>query len=250
MKDNFAAVLPLVLKHEGGYVNHPRDPGGETNKGITWRTYAAWRRSQGLPEQSVRHITNEEVRAIYKAQYWDAVRGDDLPSGLDYAVFDFAVNSGPSRAAKFLQRQIGVPQDGVIGSHTLSAIPADALPVIRSLCDARLAWLRTLKTWGTFGRGWTARVQDVKEIATGMVPREVSEAPGKAVEPVRASPAQSTTMQAGTVQAVTAVSGGVSAVAALDGTAQIVALVVCGVVLLAAAWIMRERLAKWAEGVR
>lgn len=250
MRDTFASVLPLVLKHEGGYVNHPNDPGGETNKGITWRTYAAWRRSQGLPEQSVRHITDSEVRAIYKAQYWDAVRGDDLPAGLDYAVFDFAVNSGPARAAKFLQRQIGVPQDGVIGSHTLSAIPADTIGLVRSLCDARLAWLRTLRHWGTFGRGWTARVLDVKEVAAGMVTRDFAEAPGKAVEPERTSPAQSTTVQAGTVQAVTAVSGGVSAVAALDGTAQIVALVVCGVVLLAAVWIMRERLAKWAEGVR
>lgn len=194
MEANFASSLARVLVHEGGYVNHPADPGGETNKGITYRVYNAWRRGRGLPIQSVRHITDDEVAAIYKAQYWDAIRGDDLPSGVDYCVFDFAVNSGPSRAAKFLQGAVGVSQDGAIGNLTLDAVrKRDAGMICVAVCDARLAWLKRLKTWGTFGKGWGRRVADVKAVSVGMTggaPKPVSFAdfadesiPGKATGP-------------------------------------------------------------------
>lgn len=186
MKQNFESALAAVLVHEGGYVNHPKDPGGATNKGVTWRTYNAWRKRQNLPERNVREITDREVAAIYRAQYWNAVRGDDLPSGVDYAVFDFAVNSGPARAAQFLQRIVGVTADGVIGELTVAAgRKADPAKVITALCDNRLAWLKRLKTWSTFGRGWERRVVEVKTAALALARGAQSHAaatvaPGKA----------------------------------------------------------------------
>lgn len=166
---NFEPSLARVLVHEGGYVNHPEDPGGATMKGVTQAVYNRWRQRQGLGTQSVRNITDGELRAIYKVQYWDAIRGDDLPEGLDYVAFDFAVNSGASRPAKFLQRMVGVPVDGVIGEITLAAIrKRSTAELVAALCDQRLAWLRTLRTWKTFGKGWENRVVDAKAAGLAM----------------------------------------------------------------------------------
>lgn len=162
MKENFSLALPLVLAHEGGYSNHPKDPGGPTNKGITQRVYDAWRRGKSLPTQSVKAIAQSEVEAIYRAQYWNAVRGDDLPAGLDYAVFDYAVNSGPSRAARDLQKQLGVTADSVIGAITLDAADAamrlDEEHAIAAYCEERLDFDKSLSTWPTFGKGWNRRI--------------------------------------------------------------------------------------------
>ena len=158
-----------MLKHEGGYVNHPDDPGGATNMGVTQASYNAWRRRQKRAVRSVRHIDAAELRAIYRHEYWDKVRGDDLPEGVDYAVFDFAVNSGPRRAARFLQRVVCVEDDGAVGPLTLTAVagrrPED---VVADLCAARLAWLKRLKHWPTFGRGWSRRVVEVQRNALEM----------------------------------------------------------------------------------
>lgn len=174
----FEECLPLVLVHEGGYVNHPKDPGGATNKGITQRTYDAWCKRQGYPHASVKNITDAEVAAIYKAQYWDKVSADDLPVGVDYAVFDYAVNSGPARSAKFLQRSLGVSDDGIIGAQTLAAAQdADPNRVISEVCDNRLAWLKRLKHWPTFGKGWTRRVEEVKRTSLSMASKQSYEAP-------------------------------------------------------------------------
>ena len=165
MKQNFQKSLARVLKHEGGYVNHPRDPGGATNKGITQAVYNAYRKLNKKSLESVRFISDTDVRQIYKRQYWDKVSGDKLPPGLDYAVFDYAVNSGVSRAVKYLQAQLGVAQDGVIGLMTLNAIgkQTDGLTVlvefIRTYCENRVSFLRRLKTFTTFGKGWLRRVQ-------------------------------------------------------------------------------------------
>lgn len=189
MESNFAAALPLVLAHEGGYVNHPKDPGGATNKGVTQRTYDAYRGRMGQARQSVRHITASEVSEIYRGQYWDKIAADDMPAGLDYALFDFAVNSGPARAAQFLQRIVGVDDDGIIGAQTIAAVKSkDTASVIAALCANRLAWLKRLSTFSTFGRGWTRRVNEVKATALGMVGEKPAviptaapaEAPGKA----------------------------------------------------------------------
>lgn len=160
MKENFDLCHPWVLAHEGGYVNHPKDPGGATNQGITTATYRAYLKRKGLPMTDVRNLTPEQRDEIYRTQYWDKVMGDDLPDGIDYAIYDFAVNSGPGRAVKFIQRIVGVKEDGVMGLQTLAAIRGvnDRRDLIIRLCEERFRWLKRLKTWGTFGKGWTRRV--------------------------------------------------------------------------------------------
>lgn len=167
MHTNFERCLELVLVHEGGFVNHPKDPGGATNFGVTQKVYDAYRKTRARPYQSVKFITADETKAIYKFQYWDRIQGDMLPRGLDYAVFDFAVNSGVGRASKYLQACIGAKQDGVIGAMTISAIGKPA-NVINALCDRRMSFLRNLGTFLTFGKGWTRRVTEVRKHALEM----------------------------------------------------------------------------------
>jgi len=159
-KSNFNICTEWALIHEGGYVNHPKDPGGATNKGVIQRTYNGFRDLKKLARQSVRHITMDEVMEIYKSQYWDLVQGDLLPAGLDYAVYDFSINSGPSRAVRFLQEILGVKVDGVMGNATLGAVRKrnDINGLIQELCLKRWNWMKRLKTFSTFGKGWTRRV--------------------------------------------------------------------------------------------
>jgi len=159
MKENYPQALKQVLKYEGGYVDHPKDPGGPTNKGVTQAVYDSWRKTQNLPTQSVRNINDSEVAAIYKNLYWDRISGDLLPSGVDFAVFDFAVNSGVSRAAKTLQSIVGVTQDGQIGPATIQSTKTY---VAMSVTNKRLAFMQSLSIWSTFGKGWSARIADVK----------------------------------------------------------------------------------------
>ena len=188
MKQNYLIIQPWILAYEGGFVNHPKDPGGATNQGITQRTYDAYRRRIGHATQSVRMIDNVERDTIYRVQYWDAIRGDDLPIGVDAAVYDFAVNSGPSRAAKFLQRIVGVKQDGVIGLQTLDALARmDSTQVIGRLCADRMAFLRGLPAWVTFGTGWTRRVMGnadgAQDSDTGIIDRATRLARGSSLIP-------------------------------------------------------------------
>jgi lysozyme family protein len=169
MKSNFRKSLDAVLKHEGGYSNHPRDPGGATMKGVTQRVYDAWRKNNGKPVQSVRGIAQEEIEAIYYQQYWLMVRGDQLPSGLDYAVFDFAVNSGPGKAIRELQRVLGIIQDGIPGNVTIqTAFSGDTRKIINDLCDRRMLFLQSLSTFDAFGKGWISRVSGVRSMALAM----------------------------------------------------------------------------------
>lgn len=171
---NFPAALKHVLVHEGGYVNHPADPGGATNKGVTYRVYDAYRTRKNLPRQSVRNISDDEVQEIYRLQYWNAIRGDALPRGVDYVVFDGAVNSGPFQSVKWLQAALGCKVDGNMGEATMLAIEAcsDHKRLIADICARRMAFLRNLNTWGSFGTGWTRRVSGVKAVGTGMVMQE------------------------------------------------------------------------------
>lgn len=170
MRHSFALALAGVLAHEGGYVNHPRDPGGATNRGVTQTVYDDWRVASGLTERSVRDITDAEVMAIYKKLYWDKVKGDEMPAGVDYAVFDLAVNSGASRAARFLQDALVVVADGKIGPATLSAArSADPRALVDKICDRRMAFLKGLAIFDTFGKGWSRRVEDVRAKAKAMV---------------------------------------------------------------------------------
>lgn len=186
MKSNYVIVQPWILAYEGGYVNHPKDPGGATNQGITQKTYDAFRRRVGKPTRSVKQLEAVERDTIYRQQYWDVIRGDDLPSGVDAAVYDFAVNSGPSRAASYLQAVVGVKQDGVIGLQTLDAVDKmDAVIVIDKLCAARFSFLQRLKHWPTFKVGWTRRVignyAGAQENDTGILDRATKLAQGQKV---------------------------------------------------------------------
>lgn len=161
---NFDRSLAYVLKEEGGYSNDPRDPGGATNFGIIQRVYDDYRKRLGLPARAVKLIDESEVKAIYQASYWSLAKCDLLPDGVDYVVFDGAVNSGVGQSAKWLQRALGVKADGIIGPATIAA--AEAYPdhdeLVDKICDARMAFLKALKTFATFGKGWSARVSRVR----------------------------------------------------------------------------------------
>ena len=166
MNSNFEAALAHVLKSEGGYVNNPADPGGMTNLGCT---KAVWEEFVGHPvsEADMRGLTPADVAPLYKRKYWDKVSGDLLPSGLDYAVFDAAINSGPGRAAKWLQEIAGVAADGAIGPATLTAVNAKPVQdMIAQYNDKRLQFLESLPTWATFGKGWGTRVASVQSSAS------------------------------------------------------------------------------------
>lgn len=171
MKENFEASLADLTspKDEGGYVNNPRDPGGATNFGVTQATYDKWRQARGLLKQSVHDVTPEEVAAIYHGSYWAPAYCDSLPAGVDFCVFDFAVNSGVYRAVFTLQRAVGALQDGQVGPKTLAAVAAKpAADVIDAVCDARLRFLEGLQNFSVFGDGWTNRVEYVRTTAKQM----------------------------------------------------------------------------------
>lgn len=168
MKENWGAALAAVLHHEGGFVNHPLDPGGITNLGCTKATWEKWC-GRPVTEAEMRALSPADVSPLYKEKYWDKVKGDELPAGVDYVVFDTAINSGPGRAAKLLQETIGTTPDGAIGPLTLRAVAA--VPVadaINTFQDRRLAYLQTLPTWSTFGRGWARRVEEGRALALQM----------------------------------------------------------------------------------
>lgn len=166
MMGEFDRALAKVLVHEGGYVNHPKDPGGATNQGITQRVYDDYRKTMGIKSQPVSMLTNAERDSIYRARYWALIKGDSLPVGVAYVVFDGAVNSGVSQSVKWLQRALGVPADGVIGPQTINAARAHENHdwLVRKICDLRMAFLRALKTFSTFGKGWTRRVDGVRAV--------------------------------------------------------------------------------------
>lgn len=185
MDRNFAKSLSLVLVHEGGWSDHPKDPGGATMRGVTLANFRRYVKPNATKDD-LRRITDAQVATVYRRFYWDAVLGAELPDGIDYAVFDFAVNSGPARAAKYLQAVVGVTQDGKIGPATLSAVKSKgATKVINELCDKRMAFLKGLKTWGTFGKGWSRRVENVRVDALKMASQTK---PGASVAASRPDP--------------------------------------------------------------
>lgn len=166
---NFEKCLEIILHHEGGYVNHPKDPGGETNLGVTKRVYEEWGGTKDMKD-----LTVEDVAPIYKKGYWDKMKGDDLPGGLDLCVFDFGVNAGPGRSAKYLQTMIGTVADGGIGPNTLAKVAeyVDAHGIestIENFQAERQKYYESLSTFDTFGRGWTRRVDETTELAKKLV---------------------------------------------------------------------------------
>lgn len=169
MKQNFDKCLEMLLHHEGGFVNHPKDPGGMTNLGVTKAVYDAWTGKESS-EAEMRALTPADVAPIYRKNYWDKVRGDDLPSGVDWCAFDWAVNSGSKRPAKAIQKSVGAKQDGAIGPMTLQAV-ANEEPdkIIEAVYHTRQRFYERLSTFETFGRGWTRRNKETLEAALEMM---------------------------------------------------------------------------------
>ena len=167
--ENWQKCLETILHHEGGYVNHPKDPGGETNLGVTKRVYEDWGGTKDMKD-----LTVEDVAPIYKKNYWDRVKGDHLPAGLDLCVFDFGVNAGTGRAAKYLQKMIGTTPDGGIGPATIQKLKeyVDDQGVehtIKLYQMGRQKYYESLSTFSTFGRGWTRRVEETTALALKMI---------------------------------------------------------------------------------
>lgn len=169
MKENFNEALKAILKHKGGYVNHPKDPGGRTNLGVTQKVWEEW---VGHPvgEKEMRALTPDTVAPMYKKKYWDAVKADELPTGLDYLMFDFAINAGPGRAAKTMQKAIGTTPDGAIGPKTMAALKAaDPTDLIAKFSMEKELFYKALPTFATFGKGWLRRVDEAKSHAVTML---------------------------------------------------------------------------------
>ena len=169
MQSNYDKCLKAILHHEGGYVNHPKDPGGETNLGVTKRVYEEHGGTKDMKE-----LTVEDVAPIYKKGYWDKMKGDDLPGGLDLCVFDFGVNAGPGRAAKFLQQMIGTTVDGGIGPNTLAKVEEyirenGEHESVKKYQEMRQKYYEQLSTFDTFGKGWTRRVEETTKLALDII---------------------------------------------------------------------------------
>ncbi len=169
MQKNYDKCLETILHHEGGYVNHPKDPGGETNLGATKRVYEEWGGTKDMKDLQV-----SDVAPIYKKNYWDKMKGDDLPGGLDLCVFDFGVNAGPGRAAKYLQKMIGTVVDGGIGPNTLAKLDSyvkehTIQETIEKYQSMRQEYYESLSTFSTFGKGWTRRVEETTTLAHKLI---------------------------------------------------------------------------------
>ncbi len=165
---DYAPSLRELLGHEGGYDNDPDDPGGPTNYGITIYDARRYWKANATAED-VRNLPIEVAKEIYRTKYWAAMRCDELPAGVDYAVFDYGVNSGIARSAKVLQRFVGVEADGQIGSGTVAAaLRAAPYTLIDQICDERLSFLKSLRTWSKYGGGWSRRVREVRTLAHKM----------------------------------------------------------------------------------
>ena len=168
VRENFEIALALVFDSEGGWSDHPKDRGGKTNFGITAKTWRAWAKLHG-DDRPLSKITREDAARIYREDYAAPIRFDSLPSGLDYALLDFAINSGVGTAVTELQGCLGVSQDGIMGSQTLAAVRAkSAVDLVHCLCEARRKYVRKLDTWGTFGKGWLRRIAKVEQNAAQM----------------------------------------------------------------------------------
>ncbi len=169
MRENFDKSLQLLLKHEGGFVNHERDPGGMTNLGVTKSVYEEWLGYE-VDKQDMMKLTPEDVAPIYLNNYWIKANCDELPSGLDYVVFDWAVNSGVSRSSKGIQKCCGAEPDGVIGPKTLQLVLGqDTNFMIEKFKEVRQSFYEGLNHFDAFGRGWTRRNNEATEVALGMV---------------------------------------------------------------------------------
>jgi lysozyme family protein len=232
---NYEDSLKRLLAHEGGYTNHPSDPGGPTNFGITIHDYRKYVRP-GATAADVKAMRLDEAKAIYRAKYWHALGCDALPAGVDYCVFDYGVNSGIGRAARVLQRVAGVADDGEVGPQTLAAVRMrEPKAIVTAICEERLAFLQRLKTWSVFGKGWGRRVAEVRAASLAMADKAVtalkvsSSAPGKGIVPLNTAAQK---RSAGGVIAA----GGASATQA-DEPSAVLIIVAVTIVAAIAAWL-------------
>ncbi len=166
---SYDEALRRVLEHEGGYSNDVGDSGGPTMYGITLHDARMYWKHDATADD-VRHMPLAVAKDIYRSKYWDAMRCDELPAGIDYAVFDYGVNSGISRSAKVLQKIVGAKVDGMIGPKTIAAIQSAnaSKAIINAICDERLGFLQHLGIWRIFGKGWGRRVREVRAAALAM----------------------------------------------------------------------------------
>lgn len=159
---NFKNAVTIILSHEGGYVFDKRDPGGETNRGISKRSY---------PDLDIRSLSREDCEAIYKRDFWNPVRGDLMPFGVALSVFDFAVNAGVDRSIKLLQKCVGVKQDGKFGDLTLAAVNnIHKNNLIEAFATERILYYTRIKNFDIYGAGWTRRT--IETMSTGLLYRE------------------------------------------------------------------------------
>lgn len=275
MLANYPKAIRAELVFEGGKVDDPRDPGGRTNQGVIQRVYNGFRQRKGLPIRDVYLMNDAERDEIYKLQFWDAIYGDKLPSGVDMVVFDGAVNSGPVQSVKWLQRALGVAADGHIGQATWNALAAndDNDKLIADILARRMLFLQSLKPWKTYKGGWTSRVNQVKKIgqawasgSVGPMPIPVSANGGNRkatlamakAEPLKALPDATTAIGGTGFTAGTALStvqekleplAGSSDTVAHIVTALIVAGVVIGLVGGGISYWQRQRAAARADAL-
>ena len=231
---NYDLSLSRLLVHEGGYTNHPADPGGPTNFGITIYDYRKYVKP-GATAADVKRMKVDEAKSIYRAKYWDAQRCDELPAGVDYAVFDYGVNSGIGRSKKVLQRVVGVKADGVLGQATMQAVAAlDPKTVIGAISDERLRFLKGLRTWPVFGKGWGRRVAEVKSVALAMAAKAPMLSAPQTLAPGRAVVGVSKGAQQGSAAAVVAAGAAAAQQAHQNGYAPQVIAVIAGVAIAGA----------------
>ena len=166
MSSNFQECLDLVLKSEGGWVNNPADPGGETNLGVTKRV---WEEYVGHAVKTMKNLTKDDVAPMYELKYWRPCYCEVLPRGLDFVIFSMGVNAGPGRSVKLLQQSIGCVPDGVIGPRTRELISAsNSANLIAKFSETRREYYRSLKTFPIFGKGWLSRVDHEETTALDM----------------------------------------------------------------------------------
>jgi lysozyme family protein len=182
-EESFLACLAFTLKYEGGYVDHPADPGGATNLGVTRATLAKWR-GRPVTKADVRALSRDEAAQIYRRYYWEPCGGPFLPAGIDALVFDWAVHSGPSRAVRALQKVLGLKADGVAGHQLQLAVQTvDVARTINAVCSERRKFLSRLKGFSVFGRGWSRRVDALEKTALSMA-RSASQQPTGATKSI------------------------------------------------------------------
>ncbi len=192
--DRFPACLAETLRWEGGWSNDPYDPGGATMHGVIQKEYDAYRDRKDLPRRTVRQIERAEELEIYRPNYWIPARCDEMPVGVDMLVWDYSVNSGCGQAIKSLQRVLGLSIDGHLGSLTMDAVAQAApLQLIRAYMDERRRFLRSLKTYWRFGKGWEARCDGVEAAALAAVTKSppIFHAVGELPRPLADADAQS-----------------------------------------------------------